>query len=217
MLKLGFILTLFGCSFARWDEVTRGDESLERTQRYRALDYSVKFLLTVDNYANQQLTVSQSIITSGVIVDDAKDIGPGMYEAAMSGRKTWWTATGVHGVASWKIGDTGKMVVVMYDVPYDHLWYINTLAVGIFPQGDISGHYDIMYSGVEDGFQRVTSGRASEELWFGDDPDYAIRGIMAETSDTGIQIWVYPRSEHNLANEDDYDDFPQFLREMDSD
>ena len=80
------------------------------------------------------------------------------------------------------------MVVVMYDVPYDHLLYINTLAVGIFPQGDISGYYDIMYSGVEDGFQRVTSGRASEELWFGDDPDYAIRGIMAETSDTGIQV-----------------------------
>jgi len=188
MLKLGFILTLFGCSFARWDEVTRGDESLERTQRYRALDYSVKFLLTVDNYANQQLTVSQSIITSGVIVDDAKDIGPGMYEAAMSGRKTWWTATGVHGVASWKIGDTGKMVVVMYDVPYDHLWYINTLAVGIFPQGDISGHYDIMYSGVEDGFQRMTSGKISGNIKFNEDPDYAVCASMSETGDATIRV-----------------------------
>ena len=172
---------------AEWNAVTLGDDLVEREQRYRALDYSVKFLLNLDNYAAQQLTVSQSIITSGVIADDAKDIGPGLREA-MSGHKTGWTATGVHGVVSWKIGDTGKMVVVMYDVPYDHLLYINTLAVGIFPQGDISGHYDIMYSGVEDGFQRITSGQASEELWFGDDPDYAIKGTMDETSDAGIQV-----------------------------
>ena len=167
---------------------TRGDDLVEREQRYRALDYSGKFLLHVENYADQPLTVSQSIITSGVIVDDAKDIGPGLREAAMSGRKTWWTATGVHGVASWKIGDTGKMVVVMYDVPYDHLWYINTLAVGIFPQGDISGHYDIMYSGVEDGFKRITSGKSLDTLWFRDDPEYAIEGSMDEQSDAGIRV-----------------------------
>jgi len=142
-------------------------------------------------------------------VDDAKDIGPGLREA-MSGHKT---ATGVHGVTSWKIGDTGKMVVVMYNVPND----INTLAVGIFPQGDISGHYDIMYSGVEDGFKRITSGSSTGVLWFGNDPDYAIEGSMDEQSDAVIRVKVYPRSEHNLANEDVNDTFLQFLRDMDSD
>ena len=172
---------------AEWDAVTLGDDLVEREQRYRALDYSVKFLLNLDNYADQQLTVSQSIISSGVILDDAKDIGPGLREA-MSGHKTGWTATGVHGVVSWKIGDTGKMVVVMYDVPYDHLLYINTLAVGIFPQGDISGYYDIMYSGVEDGFQRMTSGKTSGQIRSNDDPDYAIGASMNETGDATIRV-----------------------------
>ena len=80
------------------------------------------------------------------------------------------------------------MVVVMYDVPYDHLLYINTLAVGIFPQGDISGYYNIMYSGVEDGFQRMTSGKTSGQIRSNDDPDYAIGASMNETGDATIRV-----------------------------
>ena len=107
------VSTITASILAEWDAVTLGDDLVEREQRYKDLDYSVKFLLNLDNYADQQLTVSQSIIHAGEIEDDAKDIGPGLREA-MSGHKSACTSSGIHGCASWKIGDTGKMVVVMY-------------------------------------------------------------------------------------------------------
>ena len=149
-------------------------------QSFQNLDYSVAFMLTAKNYANQQLTVSQSIIKSGVIVDDAKNIGPGIYEG-MSGRKTWMTATGCHGVVSWKIGSTGKMLVVMYDYPYDTLWYSNMLAVGIFPQGDITEHYNMMYYGAEDGFMRK-SAADGRPLRNNEDPDYYLEADIGASS-----------------------------------
>ena len=41
----------------------------------------------------------------------------------MMGSKTGWTATGCTGTATWKIGDTGKMLVVMWSIPFDQNWY----------------------------------------------------------------------------------------------
>ena len=44
-------------------------------------------------------------------------------DKAMMGSKTGWTATGCTGTATWKIGDTGKMLVVMWSIPFDQNWY----------------------------------------------------------------------------------------------
>ena len=177
---------MYKFSSGAWHDITIGPTLPAVMTRFGNLDFSVAFMLTVENYANQTLTVSQSNIKSGVIVDDAKDIGPGMAEG-LSGRKSSLPVTGCHGVVSWKIGSTGKMLVVMYDLPYQYsvmtflswvtsdetLWYSNMIAVGIFPQGDITNHYDMMYHGAQEGFKRksATDGRP---LRYNKDPDYYV-------------------------------------------
>merc|ERR1719186_1967305 len=219
--------SICGSSFAVWHDITMGPTYAAVLQSFQNLDYSVAFMLRAENYANQHLTVSQSIIKSGVIVDDAKNIRPGMAEG-MSGRKPWMTATGCHGVVSWKIGSTGKMLVVMYDLPYkyhvmtflswvmsdDHLWYNNMLAVGIFPQGDITEHYNMMYYGAEDGFKRETS--PHWHIRYNEDPDYYVEADIAEASKFFAHVNLYPKNEDNLASDnivyDDYDSFANFLR-----
>ena len=60
------------------------------------------------------------------------------------------------------------------------LWYHNMLAVGIFPQGDITEHYDMMYYGAEDGFQRGTS--PHWYIRYNEDPDYYAEADIAEAS-----------------------------------
>ena len=42
---------------------------------------------------------------------------------AMMGSKTRLTATGCTGTANWKIGDSGKMLAVMWSIPFDQNWY----------------------------------------------------------------------------------------------
>ena len=39
------------------------------------------------------------------------------------GSKTGLTATGCTGTATWKIGDTGDMLAVMWSIPFDQNWY----------------------------------------------------------------------------------------------
>jgi len=209
-----FVLSFYGSSFAL--RITPGPTTKADIQAFENLDYSVAFQLTVENYANQQLTVSQSIIQSGVRVVRAKNIGPGMSEL-MSVRKQGWTATGCHGVVSWKIGSTGKMLVVMYDLPYDTLWYSNTLAVGIFPQGDITGHYDMMYSGAEDGFKRREYANSMSEIGFNEDPDYFVQASMGDASKTSGSVNLYPKNADNLANIDDHDNLISLLRDLQGD
>ena len=72
----------------------------------------------------------------------------------MAGHKTKDTATGCVGTVSWVLGDTGKMLVVMYSAPYDHNLYSNWLAVGIFKEGPTDQHYQRMYNEHESHFKR---------------------------------------------------------------
>ena len=44
-------------------------------------------------------------------------------EDTMHGRHLSDTACGCVGSAAWTIGDSGKILVVMYSVPYDHNLY----------------------------------------------------------------------------------------------
>jgi len=206
-----FVLSFYGSSFAAWNDITPGPTLAADIQAFENLDYSVAFMLTAENYANQQLTVSQSIVESGVRVDRAKNIGPGMSEV-MSVRKPWMTATGCHGVVSWKIGSTGKMLVVMYDLPYDTLWYSNMFAVGIFPQGDITGHYDMMYSGSweEHGFHRWVFG----DIRYNQDSHYYVEASMGSGSKTSGSVNIYPKNPDNLANDDEDNSYLATLRDM---
>ena len=64
----------------------------------------------------------------------------------------------------------------------DTLWYNNMLAVGIFPQGDITEHYNMMYYGAEDGFKRDTFGQRVGVIRYNEDPDYYVEAGMGEQS-----------------------------------
>jgi len=199
---LWIVLVFSGSSFGYWDDLTPGVESQEATERFQNFDYSVKFELKMNNYVNQQLVWDRHMVESGHIVDVPEYISPGKYEV-MTGHKAWFSATGCAGVIRWNIGvGTNKMLVVMYDVPYDHSWYENTLAVGIFPRGDIEGFYNKMYYDAENGFKRATFGQSSGLLCYSVDADYYIEAMMDETHESSIWVSVYPKSAANLAIED---------------
>ena len=152
-----------------------------------AFDYSVKFELKLENYANARLYKDKHVVESGVVNDRQVDILAGQYEV-MTGHKTWLSASGCGGVVSWNIGHGDKMLVVMYDVPYDHLWYENTLAIGIFPQGNIEEYYNKMYYDVENGFKRETFGESSAVICYKGDTDYYIEAMMDEQYDPSIKV-----------------------------
>merc|ERR1712107_595064 len=117
------------------------------------MPHNVTFQLGLENYTNEHLKVYQGKIVRGHIVNPATDISPAKKEA-MCGHKVSDTATGCVGTIAWKIGETGKMVVVMYSVPYDQNIHSNWCGVGIFDVTDTSDFFDIMYYGEEVKFRR---------------------------------------------------------------
>ena len=82
---------------------------------------NVAFKLELENYSNQHLSVYQNIHNSGHVSKPPVDIKPGVKEG-ICGHKVGWTATGCTGTAAWTIGDTNKMLVEMYSVPYSHTY-----------------------------------------------------------------------------------------------
>ena len=142
---------------------------------------SVCFILGLKNYSNQQLKNPQYLDYYGYVHDRPQPVAPGVVEY-MTAKKASWTFRGVSGVVSWDIGNTNKMVVVMYEKPWSRRLHTNTLAVGIFPKGDLNGFFNMMYSGEEQSFRRdyypdpdgwMTPVRYTE------DPDFMVTGMMA--------------------------------------
>merc|ERR1712215_28681 len=210
------ILCLLILGFIPWnyadgnyiDGITRSDKFAVAESNFRNLGYSVKFYLYVENYSNQPLTQPQYIEEGGYVFDPPVTVAPGMAEM-MTGHKTGWTATGCVGVVSWNIGDTNQMLVVMYDVPWDHTWYSNTIAIGIFPKGDITGFYDKMYYGdtftiVDKGngvnrilkdkkFNRWTYDGSWERFEMYSDSRFSARVAMGASYKPGIRIEFFPK------------------------
>ena len=111
---------------------------------------SVSFILSLENNSNQPLTDPQYIEHAGYVFTRPVTVAPNMAEY-MTGKKTSYSFLGVSGVVSWNIGDTNKMVVVMYEKPWSTLVFSNSLAVGIFPKGDLTGFFEKMNIGEEEG------------------------------------------------------------------
>ena len=114
---------------------------------------SVSFILGLENYSNQQLKNPKYLDYYGYVHDRPQPVAPGVAEY-MTAKKASWTFRGVSGVVSWDIGNTNKMVVVMYEKPWSTVLHTNTLAVGIFPKGDLTGFFTKMFSGEEQSFRR---------------------------------------------------------------
>jgi len=162
---------------------------------------SVSFILGMDNYSNQQLKNPQYLDYYGHVHDRPQPVAPGVGEY-MTAKKARWTFRGVSGVVSWDIGNTNKMVVVMYAKPWSDFLHSCRLAVGIFPKGDLNGFSNKMYSGEEQGFMRdhYPSDGPQGPIRYRDDPDFMIQGDMADASKADINIDFYPKSVSGLAD-----------------
>ena len=157
-------------------------------ENYGKFDHSVAFKLCLENYSNQHLKDPQYLDHSGKVYDPPCPVAPGMAEY-MTGHNG--NLSGVSGVVSWGIGDTGKMVVVMYDKPWSHLLHKNTLAIGILPSGDLTTIYDKMHSGEEDGFKRQTFPAPDGTIGpikFRGDSEFMVVGIMGDAPKSKIDV-----------------------------
>ncbi|KAK0150231.1 DELTA-thalatoxin-Avl1a [Merluccius polli] len=93
-------------------------------------------------------------------------IGPYSNGSAFFNKSTG-AATGAVGVLTYNLFnnnlDYGKVLAVMYSVPYDRNLYSNWCAVGVFDRGTECDYnlYDIMYNGSEDSFSRAKADGSS--------------------------------------------------------
>jgi len=159
---------------------------------------SVKIMLRIENYSNQPLGEPQYMFNTGSVYDRPQYVAPGMMEY-MTGHKSRWNFRGVSGVVSWNIGNTGKMVVVMYYMPWSGIVHSARLAFGIFPTGNLNTFYNKMYSGEQEGFIRRIYNRCGNPLRYRDDPDFMVVGDLAEGSGN-IIIQFFPKSTSGLAS-----------------
>ena len=117
------------------------------------MDYNVKFRLEVENYSDQQLIYSNNEYEGGTTKSPMSSIEPGGREA-MTGHKTGWTATGCAGTVSWRIGETGMVLNVMYSVPYSQDLYSNEIG---FEISDRPRKYYYIYNYPENGNKKITN------------------------------------------------------------
>jgi len=181
------------------DRSTTFETALQHFSNFGA---SVAFMLGIENYSNQYLRDPQYISNTGGVYDNPVSVAPAMGEY-MTGHKRRWTFRGVSGIVSWNIGNTEKMVVVMYYKPWSNVLHSNRLALGIFPRADLTTTlYNKMYSGEEEGFKRETSDTEgwNRPLRYRDDPDYMLWGVMAEADHGSIGIELYPKATSGLAD-----------------
>ena len=99
--------------------------------------------------------------------------------------------SGCDGTVAWKIGDTGKMLVVMYSCPYSFDFYTNWCGVGIFDVSRDEDFYQLMYYGAEDSFKRKDYYYDADEVRYSDDDRYEVSATMGNTHKAEIQVRLY--------------------------
>ena len=131
--------------------------------------------------------------------------GPGTKEG-LAGHKTGHTATGCEGTVSWKIGNTSRMLVVMYSVPYSHDFHSNWCGAGVFTEQDTSGFLDKMYNGNEVGFKRKEFYDDVTPLTYEGDADFYVEASMGSShkSEIEVSIKISAFINKHLRNEDQH-------------
>jgi hypothetical protein len=105
------------------------------------------------------------------------------------GHKTDGTATGSAGTVSWKLGETGKMLVVMYSLPFNFDFYSNWLGIGIFKEEDTSEYFNKMYYESEIDFKRKEFYYDTDAVVF-DDGTFTVNATMGTTHKSEIHIYL---------------------------
>ena len=159
------------------------------------------FRLEVENYSDQRLHKHEYRIQKGKAVREAPPvhIDPGTSEA-MAGRSRAG-ALGCYGTVSWIIGDSGKMIVIMYSCPFNHDFHSNWLSVGIFDEGSTKGFSNKMYYNRENGFKRKEFHNDLSPLFFGTQGlPFVIKATMEDSYKPEIRVQLYPTTVQRLAD-----------------
>merc|ERR1711862_165333 len=162
------------------------------------MTHCVGFKLELENYSNTQLGVHEEEVHTGQINKPPTAVKPGTKEA-MYGHKTSDAATGCVGTVAWKLEGKGKMLVVMYSIPYSHDFHSNWLGVGIFNLESTGGYYDKMYYQTQVGFQRKDFWSNLSPVSYSDG-EYTVEATMGNSHKAEIRVTFCPNNKHNLAS-----------------
>ena len=118
------------------NRIVNMDISLDNMNvEYHNIESNVKFMLEVNNMTKWRLWPDKTYIHWGSISSPPTFILSGE-KGAISGHNTVGDydghyATGATGVVSWKIGDTGKKLAIMYTLPYRFEKLKNKMSIAI--------------------------------------------------------------------------------------
>lgn len=157
---------------------------------FKGFTYSVCFKLELENYTSFELIAYTNYVDKGQVPNLPTNVKPGEMEL-MAGHKSGWTPTGVEGIATWSIGDTGKLISVMYSLPYNFNHHMNKLAVGIHNKIDVSTKdlFQKMEGGTEEHFERKAFYYDTKSLTYSDDENrFTVVGIMGKEHRCTIKI-----------------------------
>ena len=163
-------------------------------------NWNVAFRMEVENYSSQNLTYHQKYETNGYITQGwPKDISSGTREALAGHRAAG--AKGCWGTVSWNIGNTQKMLVVMYYIPYSSI-YNCMLAVGIFTKGNTKTlSYDMYYNQEKNFKRKEGKGNDDIQLLYGaKGVTFVIRATMPYSYKPQIKIQFYPTTVDRIAS-----------------
>jgi len=142
---------------ASFDHATDGDSRSDRVVRsrgtsfdhaaigYHHIDSEVKFLLEVTNETKWRLWPGECYIHWGYIPSPPTMILPGEKVSITGHNQEGHYArdrnhnvydTGATGVASWKIGKTGKKLAIMYSLPFNFDLWKNKLGIAIVDENE---------------------------------------------------------------------------------
>ncbi|XP_076446967.1 tereporin-Ca1-like [Babylonia areolata] len=97
--------------------------------------YKCTCAIEVENWTRHPLMYPHyQFYGGGVLTSTSLDILPSMREAFAT-RKLSGTATGTNGISYWTVGDTNRLFVVMWSVPFDYNYYSNWMGVGMTREG----------------------------------------------------------------------------------
>ena len=196
-MKIFFCILLLWSILGNYGHIQVGQSNAIAWENFNNFgSNSVSFIFGLENYSNQQLRNPQYLDYYGYVHDRPHPVASRV-EEYMTAKKASWSFRGVSGVVSWDIGSTNKMLVVMYVKPWSAVLHANTLAVGIFPKGDLTGFFTKMFSGEELSFRRHYYPDADgwmKPVQYTDDADFMVTGNMADAPKGNIAV------RHQLLN-----------------
>jgi len=203
-VRFGYVMLKAGCGLALdastiEGAIEAGTSIASVGSSFENYGFNVAFKLELENYSNDHLDIHQNKVLSGHVPDPPVPIKPGMKEA-MAGHKTGNTATGCSGTVSWSIREKGKILVVMYSIPYSQDFHSNWAAVGIFNKGDTTGLFKRMYEDAEHCFKRKEFYRDTDPVIYNGDSDYTVQATMGTTHKAKIQVRLIPKQGDKLAD-----------------